>query len=177
MRQIKLFDPVVGKNEEKIIKTILKSGFWASGAGTGHVEKFESKFNKYIGSKACVAVNSGTAALHLALKMENIKDKEVILPSLSFVSTAHAVMYNGGKPVFADIDPLTLCIDPQQIIKLISKKTAVVLPVHFGGMACNMSKISKICKDSNLTLVEDAAHAVGARINASSSSSSAPVDS
>ena len=160
-KMIKLFDPVVGKEEERSLKKILHGGFWASGAGTGKVNEFEKKFNKYVGSKTCVAVNSGTAALHLALSLFNIKNKEVIIPSLSFVSTAHAVIYNGGKPVFVDVDPQTLCIDPKLIKKSITKKTRVVLPVHFGGMPCNLHEIQKICKQNNLILVEDAAHASG----------------
>jgi dTDP-4-amino-4,6-dideoxygalactose transaminase len=163
MRQIKLFDPAIGNNEKKIVNKILKSGFWASGSGTGYVQKFEEKFNDYIGSNACVTVNSGTAALHLALHLEDIKNKEVILPSLSFVSTAHAILYNGGKPIFVDVDPKTLCLDSEQIEKAITKKTSVILPVHFGGMACDMTKISKISKDNNLTIIEDAAHAVGTK--------------
>jgi dTDP-4-amino-4,6-dideoxygalactose transaminase len=163
MRQIKLFDPAIGNNEKKVMNKILKSGFWASGSGTGYVQKFEEKFNDYIGSNACVAVNSGTAALHLALHLEDIKNKEVILPSLSFVSTAHAILYNGGKPIFVDVDPETLCLDSEQIEKTITKKTSVILPVHFGGMACDMSKISKISKDYKLTIIEDAAHAVGTK--------------
>jgi len=165
MKRIKLFDPAIGRNEQIIMNKILKSGSWAFGSGTGLVSKFEKKFNDYVGSKACVAVNSGTAALHLALKLANIKGKEVLLPSLSFVSTAHAIIYNGGKPVFVDVDPVTLCIDPQKILKSISKKSTAVLPVHFGGMPCNMNEISKICKDNELTLVEDAAHAAGTKIN------------
>ena len=123
MKKIKLFDVNLGKNEEKIILQILKSRFWASGSGRGNVEKFEQKFNEYINSNYCVAVNSGTAALHLALSLANVKNKEVILPSLSFVSTAHAVIYNGGKPIFADIESETLCVDPENIKKLISDKT------------------------------------------------------
>jgi perosamine synthetase len=163
MKQIKLFDPAIGNNEQKVMNKILKSGFWASGSGTGYVQKFEEKFNDYIGSNACVGVNSGTAALHLALHLEDIKNKEVILPSLSFVSTAHAILYNGGKPVFVDVDPKTLCLDSEQIEKAITKKTSIILPVHFGGMACNMSKILKISKDHKLTIIEDAAHAVGTK--------------
>ncbi|MDC0451475.1 DegT/DnrJ/EryC1/StrS family aminotransferase [Nitrosopumilus sp.] len=163
MKQIKLFDPAIGNNEKKVVNKILKSGFWASGSGTGYVQKFEEKFNDYIGSKSCVAVNSGTAALHLALNLENVKNKEVILPSLSFVSTAHAILYNGGKPIFVDVNPETLCIDPEEIEKAITKKTSVILPVHFGGMACDMSKISKISKEHNITIIEDAAHAVGTK--------------
>ena len=161
MKKIKLFDPVTGIGEEKAINTILKSHFWASGAGTGKVLDFEKKFNQYIGSDECVAVNSGTAALHLALSIIDIKNKEVIIPSLSFVATAHAVIYNGGKPIFVDIDPDTLCIDPQKIKNVINKKTRVVLPVHFAGMPSNLEEIQTICEESKLILVEDAAHAAG----------------
>jgi len=160
-KKIKLFDPVVGNEEEISLKKVLHSGFWASGSGTGKVLEFEKKFTKYIGSKSSVAVNSGTAALHLALSLMNIKNKEVIIPSLSFVTTAHAVVYNGGKPVFVDVDPKTLCIDPKLIKKSITKKTRVILPVHFGGMSCNLHEIQQICKKNNLSLVEDAAHASG----------------
>ena len=108
MKGIKLFDPVIGENEiKKVVKT-LKSGFWASGAGSGQVHELETKFKEFIHSKSCVAVNSGTAALHLAATLCDLKGKEVILPSLSFVSTAHAIMYNGGIPVFVDVNPQTL---------------------------------------------------------------------
>ena len=141
MKKIKLFDPIIDISEEKEIVKILRSGFWASGAGTQKVQQFEDKFCKYLGSDECIAVNSGTAALNLSLSLLEIKNKEVILPSLSFVSTAHAVKLNGGIPVFADIDEKSLSIDPDQIKKLISKKTAVVLPVHFAGTKYNRKKI------------------------------------
>jgi len=160
-KTIKLFDPVVGNNEIKAVLSVLKSHLWASGAGSKNVLKFEKKFNDYLNSKVCISVNSGTAALHLALSLFDIKNKEVILPSLSFVSTAHAVLYNGGKPVFADIDPVTLCLDPGDISSKITKKTSLILPVHFAGMACNLNSIKKICVEHNLKLVEDAAHAAG----------------
>lgn len=158
---IKLFDPVVGKEEERAILKTLKSHFWASGAGTGDVFRFENEFNKYIGSEQCVSVNSGTAALHLALSLIEIKNKEVILPSLSFVSTAHAIIYNGGKPIFVDIDPNTLCIDPHVVNKSITKKTAMILPVHFAGMSCDLNELMGLCEEHNITLIEDAAHAAG----------------
>src|SRR3990170_4083999 len=161
MKKIKLFDPSIGKEEEKAITKTLRSKFWASGAGTGEVAIFEKMFNEYVGSKNCIALNSGTAALHLALSLVDIKNKEVILPSLSFVSTAHAVLYNGGIPKFIDIDPETLCIDPQMIEQSINKNTKVILPVHFGGMACNLNKIISLCNRNNLYLIEDAAHAAG----------------
>jgi perosamine synthetase len=161
-KKIKLFEPVVGKNEENVVKKVLRSHFWASGFGIENVGKFENEFNQYIGSKNTIAVNSGTAALHLALSVIDIKDKEVILPSLSFVSTANAIMMNGGKPVFADIEPETLCLDPVQVKKYITKKTKVILPVHFGGMPSNIKDLKKICLENKLELVEDAAHATGA---------------
>ena len=160
-KQIKLFDPVINDDEVRAVVKVLKSHFWASGSGTGNVKKFERIFNKYIGSQNSLAVNSGTAALHLALSLCNIKNKEVILPSLSFVSTAHAVMYNGGKPIFADVDPTTLNIDPTSISDKISKNTKVILPVHFGGLSCDLNFIQKLCKDSDIFLIEDAAHATG----------------
>lgn len=162
-KKIKLFDPHVGKKEEKEIVSVLKSGFWASGSGTGKVLQFERNFNKYIGSNYCVSVNSGTSALHLALSLFDIKNKEVILPSLSFVSTAHAVLYNKGKPIFVDVDPYTLCIDPEQIKKYLTKKTRVILPVHFGGIPANLKEITKICREKKIILVEDAAHAAGTK--------------
>lgn len=162
-KKIKLFDPIVGKEEEKILTKVLKSGFWASGAGIEYVSEFEKKFCEYTGAKECVAVNSGTAALHLALSTMDLQGKEVILPSLSFVSTAHAVMYNGGKPIFADVDPITLCIDPDDVEKKISKKTKLILPVHFAGMASNLDNLKKLAKKYDIRIIEDAAHACGTK--------------
>ena len=159
---IKLFDPSIGKEEELAIKHVLKSKIWANGAGIGKVSEFENKFKKYTNSKNCVAVNSGTAALNIALSLINIKNKEVILPSLSFVSTANCILMNGGIPVFADVEPQTLCLEVDSIKKSITKKTKAIIPVHFGGMSCNMKEIIKTSKANNLMIVEDAAHATGA---------------
>jgi len=164
VKKIKLFDPAIDEREvKKTVKTLM-SGFWASGAGGGQVQEFEKKFKKFINSKSCVSVNSGTAALHLAATLCDIKGKEVILPSLSFVSTAHAIMYNGGIPVFVDVNPHTLCIDPEEIKKKISKKTRCIIPVHFGGMPADIKKIQKL-SNSNIMIIEDAAHACGSEFN------------
>ena len=164
MKKIKLFDPAIDEREVKKVVKTLTSGFWASGAGGGQVQEFEKNFKKFINSKSCVSVNSGTAALHLAATLCDIKGKEVILPSLSFVSTAHAIMYNGGIPVFVDVDPHTLCIDPEEIKKKISKKTRCIIPVHFGGMPADIKKIQKL-SNSNIMIIEDAAHACGSEFN------------
>ena len=161
-RKTKLFEPSIGKDEEYAIKRVLKSKLWASGAGTGKVVEFEKNFKKYINSKNCIAVNSGTAALNLGLSIYNIKNMEVILPSLTFVATANAVIMNGGKPVFVDVDPCTLNIDTEEIENLISEKTKVILPVHFGGLSCDLDRIRSLSKKYNLKIIEDAAHAAGA---------------
>ena len=143
MRKIKLFDPYIGEEEKEEIQKVLKSKYWASGSGNGRVKEFEIKFKKFLKTKECIAVNSGTAALNLALSLFNIKNKEVILPSLT----------------------RTLCIDVNKIKDAISKNTSVILPVHFGGMPCDLSSIKKISKEYKLKTVEDAAHAVGTKYN------------
>jgi len=165
VKKIKLFDPSIDYKENNAISKVLDSHFWASGSGQGNVLKFEELFQKKINSKACIAVNSGTAALHLALSLFNIKNKEVILPSLSFVSTAHAIIYNGGIPVFVDVESDTLCIDPKKVKDAITKKTTAILPVHFAGMSCNLNELSKIAKKYNLKIIEDAAHGAGSVYN------------
>ena len=161
VKRIKLFDPSIDSKEQNVVQSILQSHFWASGSGVGKVKKFEESFKNYIGSKNCIAVNNGSSALNLALSLQDIKNKEVIVPSLTFVSTVNAIKQNGGIPIFIDIDPVTLCIDVSKIEKLISKKTCAILPVHFGGIPCDLDPIKSICKDLKLVLVEDAAHAAG----------------
>jgi len=161
MSKIKLFDPFIDKSENIAVNRVLESHFWASGVGTGEVQKFENRFSKFIDSKSCVAVNSGTAALNLALSIYDIKNREVILPSLSFVSTANAILENGGIPKFVDVDQKTLSIKPKEIQEAISRKTKIILPVHFGGLSANLEEISKLCKDHKIHLIEDAAHAAG----------------
>ena len=165
MKKIKLFDPIVGKEEEKILIKTLRSKYWASGSGFGYVSKFENSFKNYVGSDDCIAVNSGTAALNLALSLLDLRNKDVILPSLSFVSTANAIIENGGRPIFVDVDPDTLCIDSSKICKLITKRTIAIVPVHFGGLPCNLKDIQSIAKKFQLTVIEDAAHAAGTIYN------------
>ncbi len=160
---IKLFSPAFDRLEIKSATRTLESGFWASGAGIGNVSKFEEKFKKYTNSQECVAVDSGTAALHLALSILEVKNKEVLVPSLTFASTIHAIKYNGGIPIFVDVLSDTLCIDPIDLDNKITKKSKVILPVHFGGYPCNMEVLNKIAKKNSLRIVEDAAHACGTK--------------
>ena len=163
MKKIKLFDIISNQEEIRALTKVMKNKFWASGSGGGNVLKFEKNFKKYVNTKSCITVNSGTSALHLALSLFDIKNKEVILPSISFVSTAHAILYNGGIPKFVDIDPNTLCIDPLEVKKSITKKTKVILPVHLGGLSCDLKSLKSISKNHSLKIVEDAAHASGSK--------------
>ena len=163
--KIQLSKPLVTSAEESIINKVIKSHFWASGSGVGYVKKFENSLNKFTGSNTCIGVNSGTAALNLALSLFDLKNKEVLIPSLTFVSTAHAVILNGAKPIFVDVNPETLCLDEKQIQNSITKNTKAVIPVHFAGFPCNLTAIRSICKKNNLCLIEDAAHAIGSTFN------------
>jgi dTDP-4-amino-4,6-dideoxygalactose transaminase len=158
---IKLFDPQIGSQERNNINSVISSHVWASGGGSFFVNSFEEKFNKYVKSKSSVAVNSGTAALHLATSLLSLKGFEVIVPSLSFVSTAHAVSYAGGKIVFADVNPSTLCLDPYDVVRKLTKKTKAIIPVHFGGLSCDLDTLKNIANSNDLSIIEDAAHATG----------------
>ena len=160
--KINLFEPYFDDDEEKAVLETLRSKFWASGAGVGNVSKFENRFKKYVNADECLAVNSGTAALNITLSLLDIRNHEVIIPSLSFVSTANCVLLNGGIPKFVDIDPITLCLKPELIEKSITKKTKAIIPVHFGGFPCDMKKILALSKKYDIKIVEDAAHAAGA---------------
>lgn len=159
---IKLFDPYISRAEIDTAANVIQSKFWASGSGTKNVKKFEVAFCKYTGSENCVAVSNGTAALHLALSLFDIKNKEVLVPSLTFVSSVSSIMYNGGKPVFVDVEPKTLCVDIADIRKKITEKTRAIVIVDFAGMPSNIKEIKKISKEYKIPIIEDAAHSAGA---------------
>lgn len=155
-----LSDIDLGREEERAVLKVLRSRWLSSGPVT---ERFEKAFSEYLGGGHAIAVSNGTAALHLALVSLGIrKEDEVILPSLTFVATANAVLYVGAKPVFADIvgfDDLT--ISPQEIQTKITHRTKAIVVMHYGGYPCDMQSIMDIGKRHGLYIVEDAAHAPG----------------
>ncbi len=139
------------------IEEVIKSTNFSGGE---FVEKFENEFSEYIGVKHCIAVNSGTSALHLALLSKNIgTSSEVITTPHSFIATSWAITYSGAKPVFVDVDPNTGLIDLKKITAVISSKTKLFLPVHLYGNPINLSVINQISKEFNIPIVEDAAQA------------------
>jgi len=128
------------------------------------VEEFEKSIAQYCGVKYVVAVNSGTSALHIACLAASVSaGDEVITPANTFVASANCVLYCGGRPVFADIEADTGLIDPIDIRRKITNKTKAIIPVHFAGQPADMEEISKIAKENNLIIIEDAAHAIGAK--------------
>ncbi|NQT21966.1 MAG: DegT/DnrJ/EryC1/StrS family aminotransferase, partial [Candidatus Omnitrophica bacterium] len=123
--------------------------------------EFEEKFADYIGVKYAVALNSCTAALHLALLVAGVEKKEVITTPMTFVSTNHAILYNNATPVFCDIYEDTLNINVEEIESLITSKTRAITVVHYGGHACHMDTVLKIARKHSLKIIEDCAHACG----------------
>ena len=156
--KIPFHEPYLDEQEEKYILKVLK--FKSLGAGP-FVKTFERSFQKYIGASEAIAVNSGTAALHLSVEALDIGEgDEVITTALTFCATIFAILYTGAKPIFADINTSDFCIDPSSIKNKITKKTKAVLIVHYAGVSCDMERIIQICKEYNLALIEDAAHAL-----------------
>jgi dTDP-4-amino-4,6-dideoxygalactose transaminase len=148
--------PAIGREEIKAVVKSLKSGWLTTGPNT---HKFEEKFAEFVGVKYAAALNSCTAALHLALLAVGVKKgDEVIVPTMTFTATAEVVTYLGAKPVFVDCLPDTLLIDPGKIEAKITRKTKAIIPVHYGGQACNIDAIIKIAKKHHLKIVWDAAH-------------------
>lgn len=139
---------------------VLKSDYLTTGP---NILEFEKAFAQYVGAEYAVSIANGTAALHAACFAAGINEgDEVITTPITFAATANSVLYCGGQPVFADIDPVTYNIDPYEIRKRITTKTKAIIPVHFTGQPCEMEQIGKIAKEYKLIVIEDAAHAVGA---------------
>jgi len=161
MSAIHLFRPVISENAISAVADVLRSGWTGLGP---RVQFFEKMFADYVGAKYCVALNSCTSALHLALHLLNLKeDDEVISTALSFVSTNHVVLYEGARVVFADVQLDTGNIDPVDVEKKITEKTKAIMAVHFGGVPCDLNALHEIAKAYNLVVIEDCAHAAGSQ--------------
>jgi dTDP-4-amino-4,6-dideoxygalactose transaminase len=163
MKLIPIAKPLIGRHERSAVNRVLKSGSLAQGP---EVKLFETEFSKIVGDRDCVAVNSGTSALHLSLLALGIgKGDEVIVPSFTFAATANVVDLVGATPVFVDIEPRTFCIDPALIQKAVTNNTRAIIVVHLYGLAADMNKIMEIADMNSIFVIEDASQAHLASVN------------
>jgi perosamine synthetase len=157
---IPLARPVLGEMEEQAVLEVLRSGQLSLGP---KVEEFERLFAARVGAPRASAVSSGTAGLHLALRAVGVKaGDEVITSPFSFVASANAILYEGATPVFAEIDPITLNLDPDAARAAVTERTTAILPVHIFGYPAAMAEFEAIAQARGLALVEDACEALGA---------------
>ena len=153
------YEPWISKDDKKIVDKALSQSMLTLGP---QLEKFESDFCKYSNSKYAIAVSNCTAALHLSLMALGIKkNDEVIIPDLTFVADANAILACNAKPVITDINKENFFLSISNIKKNITKKTKAIIPVHIYGQVCNIDEILDVAKDNNLKVIEDCAHAVG----------------
>ncbi|MGZ4615347.1 MAG: DegT/DnrJ/EryC1/StrS family aminotransferase [Actinomycetes bacterium] len=155
--------PLIGDEERAAVDRVLRSGMIAQGP---EVEAFENEFSALVGGRHCVAVNSGTSALHLALLGMGVgPGDEVILPSFSFAASANAVRLAGATPVFVDIEPASFCIDPAAVESAVGPRTTAIMPVHLYGHPAAMAELEAIASRHGLAVIEDAAQAHAASLN------------
>lgn len=149
----------IDNDDIESVVNVLKSDYLTTGP---NVLEFEKKVAEYVNAKYAVAVSNGTAALHGACFAADIKKRdEVITTPLTFAASANCILYQGGKPVFADIDPQTYNIDVNDIEKKITEKTKAIIPVDYTGQSVDLDKIMDLADKYNLMVIEDAAHAIG----------------
>ncbi len=156
------FPPMMDKEEIEAVMRVLKSKRLTLLSGK-RIKKFEKEFAKYVGTREAIAVNSGTAALHVALSALGVgPGDEIIVPPFTFVATATAVLHQNAIPIFVDIDPKTYCLNPAEIEKAITSKTKGIIPVHLFGHPADMDPILEIAEKHDLFVIEDACQAHGA---------------
>lgn len=149
----------ITEDDINAVVEVLKSPYLTCGPT---VKAFEQAICDYTGAKYCVAVNSATSGLHIAMMAAGIKEgDEVVTSPMTFLASANCARYCGATVKFADIEKDTANINPDEIKRHITSKTKAIVPVHFAGQSCNMEEISKIAKENNICVIEDAAHAIG----------------
>ena len=156
--------PQAGEREAELLQDVLESGQW--GGFHLYVREFEESFAAFQHSRHGIAVFNGTVSLELALEVLGIGARdEVIVPAISFISSATAISRVGAVPVFVDVEPESFNLDPSRLSEAISPKTKAVMAVHFGGTPCEIEQIERICRERELVLLEDAAHGQGSERN------------
>ena len=159
-REIPFSRPSITDQEVEAVVETLRGGWLTMGS---RVEEFEEGFRKYVGSEHAIAVSSCTAALHLSLAALGVgKGTEVLTTPFTFAATANVVVHQGGRPVFIDIEPVTMNIDPALIEEKLTERSAAILPVHYAGVPAEMGAITRVADEHALPMVEDCAHSLGA---------------
>ncbi len=160
---IQIAQPFFGKEEEEAVSAVLRSGTLVNGPFT---REFEERIACLVGKKYCIALSSGTAALHAALHAAGISnDSEVITSTFSFIATANAILFCNGKPVFVDIEEENYNINPHLIESKITPKTKAIVTVDLFGQSCNYTEIEALAKKHNITLITDSCQSLGAKQN------------
>jgi perosamine synthetase len=158
--KIPIAKPNFGREEEEALKEVLESGILVSGKKT---RSFEKEFADYIGVKQAIAVTNGTIALDVALKALKIgPGDEVITSAFSFIASGNCILFQGAKPVFADVNPRTFNVNPQDVAEKLTSKTKAVIPIHMFGQPAEMDALKEIAGDKKVAVIEDAAQAHGA---------------
>jgi len=158
--------PIITEADRAAVMGVLDRGV-LSGAGAPEMRALEAEFAATLGTAFCLATNSGTAALHIALGALGLSPgDEVIVPAFSFIATAQAVLYEGAVPVFADVDPVTFNIDPADAARRVTPRTRAIVPVHLHGLPADMDAINALAARAGLIVIEDAAQAHGALYHA-----------
>ena len=153
--------PSIGEAEIAEVVSCLESGWLTTGP---RVERFERALREYLDGRSVLAVSSATAGLHLALLALDLRPgDEVITTSLTFVATVNTIVFAGGTPVFADVEPGTRNLDVERIARAISRRTRAIVPVHFAGLPVDLDPLYELARSRGLRVIEDAAHAVGAQ--------------
>jgi perosamine synthetase len=161
--KVPFFSPYIDELDKKTVNIALRSTLLTDGP---KLREFESKFAKFTGAKYAVGVSNATAALHISLKALGIgKGDEVIVPDMTFVATANAVLLTGATPVIVDVDKSDMNMSITSLKKSITSKTKAILPVHFAGKICQINQMQKIVKSNDLFLIEDCAHAIGTKLH------------
>ena len=160
--KIPLYKIFTDREDNKAVNKVLQRGMdWAIGH---EIAEFEKKIANYIGTKYCVAFNSGTSAGHAALLAIGIDSGEIIVPSFTFISTANWPLMVNAKPKFVDIEEENFGLSPERVKVEITKNTKAIIPIHYGGLPCKIGEINRIARNKKITLIEDCAESFGAKI-------------
>lgn len=174
MKNIPLANPYIGEEEAQAVYDVVKSGWLSMGK---RVEEFESEFARYVGAKHAIATNSGTTALHLALIASGIEEgDEVLVPTITFISTANVVLYERAIPVLVECDPKTYNISLDDAKKRITGKTKIIIPVDMNGMPADYDRVLAFAEEAGLNVISDSAESLGAVYKGRKVGSIAPIN-